>query len=292
MKYASPLIFVSFRTVKKTKQFFEKTFSATRGVSLVSSAVAFMLSGACAWAAGSDASAPSFPIANYTTSWLGNSYGGPAWVQRYSGDMHVSRDGTCYLITGWDEGGRECGIYKDGKVIGQAVDTHGWGNGGGCTVTANEKYLFAGLRLGHAGADQTGAVWPPTGTTWFGVGRRKLDGSPAPFPGGKGHGSTPERGGIFLPINAITDAEHADITGLAASGKELFVANPHAGDVEIYDPETMAKTGAWPLPRAGHMTYDPKSNSLWIIQTGEGKAPANICHYAVDGKVIDRKSVV
>lgn len=232
--------------------------------------------------AGEDSLAPSFPIPNYTTSWLGNSYGGPVWVQRYADDMFTTPDGTCILATAWDEGGREYGIYKDGNVLGAASDTHGWGFGGGGAVTANSKYLFIAQSLGHVGTDDSGAVWPPKDITWFGVGRRTLEGKAAPFPGGKGHGAT-AAGGVFLTINEQPKGPRADIAGLAASERQLFVANPATDAVEVYDTETMSKAGSWPMPRAGHMAYDAATDSLWIFQKADGNAPRTIRHFTAAG---------
>jgi len=258
-----------------------------RSILLLFFASTLLLSPPCSHAAGKDPLTPTFPIPGYTTSWLGNSFGGPTWIQRYSSEMYTRPDGTCYMITGWDEGGRECGIYKDGKVVGSGEQSHGWGYTGGASVTANSKYLFFGQTMYHlGGADESGETWPPTGIAWYGVGRRKLDGSPAPFPGGKGHGCSPALGGNFLTVNVLPRQEkRKDVSGLAASESQLFMANPQTGEIEVYEPDTMKKTGSWPLPRAGHMAYEPKTNSLWIIQGGEGTAAAAIRHYTTEGKV-------
>lgn len=63
---------------------------------------------------------------NYTVSWLGNTYGkggevtdsNAHWVQDYFGGIYVTKDGTVYTTSEWDEGGRQYGVYKEGKVIG------------------------------------------------------------------------------------------------------------------------------------------------------------------------------
>lgn len=56
---------------------------------------------------------------DYTTSWVGNTFGGGKnWVQNYMLGLRVDPDGTCYTTSIWDEAHREHGIYKDGKVIG------------------------------------------------------------------------------------------------------------------------------------------------------------------------------
>jgi len=248
--------------------------------------VGLMLAAGCAHAAGKDPLTPSFPIPNYTTSWIGNSFGGPTWVQHWCDDLYVAPDGTCYGATGWDEGGRETGIYKDGKVVGQANSTHGWGYSGGAAVTANSTYLFVAQALGHLGADQTGSVYPPTGSEWFGIGRRRLDGSDAPFLGGKGHGAAPPGSGTFLPINTTDGKSRADIGGLAASAAKLFAANPTAGEIDIYDAETMIKSGSFPAANCARIVYDAKDNTLWVSHKSPGADASTITHYSVDGKAL------
>ena len=77
--------------------------------------------------------APSvLPAISYRTSWIGNTFGGGSkWVQNFIDGMYVASDGTVYTNSGWDEAGREVGIYKNGDVIGKASELHGWGRGGG-----------------------------------------------------------------------------------------------------------------------------------------------------------------
>jgi hypothetical protein len=63
---------------------------------------------------------------NYTISWLGNTYGkggkitdsSAYWVQDYIRCIYVTKGGTVYTNSEWDEGGRQYGTYKEGKVIG------------------------------------------------------------------------------------------------------------------------------------------------------------------------------
>ncbi|MCL2351462.1 MAG: Ig-like domain-containing protein, partial [Firmicutes bacterium] len=66
-------------------------------------------------------------ISKYT-SWAGNSFSGVGtvlnvpegggWVQNQISDIKVYPDGTVYTHSGYDEGGRQDGVYKDGKCIG------------------------------------------------------------------------------------------------------------------------------------------------------------------------------
>lgn len=88
----------------------------------------------------------------YNSSWMGTTYGGrndggggqwlnasdplDDWVQNNIDRMIVSSDGTCYTDSGWDEGGRIRGIYKDGDVLGNATSFTGfYGIAGGFTIT-------------------------------------------------------------------------------------------------------------------------------------------------------------
>ena len=65
----------------------------------------------------------------YLRSWVGNTFGGQdkKFVQNYIEQMQVMPDGTIYTSSGWCEGGRAHGIYKDGDVIGNKnmqINTH------------------------------------------------------------------------------------------------------------------------------------------------------------------------
>jgi len=212
-------------------------------------------------AAGLDPSAPSVPLGHYTTSWLGNSYGGPNWVQRYCNDLYTAPDGTCYGATAWDEGGREFGIYRNGQVVGKADMSHGWGYGGGSAVTANSHYMFVAQTVSHLGNNPDDKTYPPKGSSWFGIGRRHLDGSAAPFPGGEGHTATAD-GGPFLAMNTVAvplaaGAPSPGITSLAASETQVFAANPVDGQIDIFNAETMAKSGEFALANVKHIAFDP-----------------------------------
>ena len=219
----------------------------------------------------------------YTTSWLGNSFGGPQWVQSSSDALYTSPDGHCYLAAVWDEGGHEYGIYKDGQVVGAAESTHGWGYGGGTAVTANSHYLFIAQWVAHLESPQSPNLWPEKGRRWFGVGRRTLDGKLAPFPGGTGHGSN-INGGVFAAVNTAPEKTDASIKGLAASDTQLFVANPYSSEIDVYNCGTMAKTGSWPMSNPAQMTYDATSSSLWIVQSKDSTGQSKILHFSITGQ--------
>src|SRR5690349_8528203 len=62
------------------------------------------------------------PPGSFTTSWVGNSFGGAGgpngfgyWVQNGADEIEVAPDGTVLAGTDWDEAGRCAGLYKEGK---------------------------------------------------------------------------------------------------------------------------------------------------------------------------------
>ena len=228
----------------------------------------------------------------YSTSWIGNTFGGnPALGQPHkhvslaTDALFVTPDGTCYANTFWDENGAEVAFYKNGDVLGSAGHTHGWGYGGGTEVTANGRYLFFAQTVGNEGGGLKAVdTWPAKGKTWYGVARRTRDGRPAPFPGGKGGaGDTLKQG--FLLLQEAPDGISQGVGGLAADETHLYVSDPAAGRVEVYDPETMTKTGGWPLPRPGRMTL-AADGTLWIIQRGAAADRPRVVHVTRQGAML------
>ena len=223
---------------------------------------------------------------SYTTSWIGNTFGGnhaPGKPRKHvslaTDALFVTPDGMCYTNTFWDEDGSEVAFYKNGDVVGSAGHTHGWGYNGGTEVTANSRYLFFAQNVGNEGGALVNAdTWPAKGKTWYGVSRRKRDGSPAPFSGGKGGAGDTLRQNYLL-INEASDGTDESVSGLVADETHLYVANPASNEIEIYDAETMARTGGWPLARPGRMAL-AADGTLWIIQRGDAahhSAPG-ACH--------------
>lgn len=223
---------------------------------------------------------------NYQTTWLGNSYGGKddKWVQDWVEAMYVTPDGTVYTDAFWDEGGREVGVYKDGKVIGMAGHTHGWGMTGGGAVTANGKYLFFAESVDNEGGHLKGAdTWPPAGDVWYGVSRRSLANiqKADPFPGGKGGDGDTLRG-TFLLVNQTASNVHADIKGIAASATRLYLSDPANSLIRVYDCDTLAQLAQWRVSRPGPLAL-AKDGSLWVLQSGDSQNPARMLHYDSKG---------
>ena len=234
-----------------------------------------------------DAQVPATSPPSYTTSWIGNTFGGrdDKWVSLDMKTLFVTPDGLCLTNTNWDEGGREVGFFKNGDVVGMAGHTHGWGYGGGSAVTASDKYLFIGQTVENEGGGLKAAdTWPAKGLTWFGVSRRHRDGSAAPFTGGKG-GSGDTLKSCFLLVNEAPDGTDAGVAGLAAIGKDLFVSDPQHSAIRVYDTETMGPVRQWSVPRSGQMAAD-RQGRLWVIQAGTEASPARVSCYTPLGTLL------
>ena len=213
------------------------------------------------------------PALNYTVSWLGNTFAEPnKWVQMDAAAMFVAPTARSTSTSSGEEGGRNAGIYKDGQCVGNAGHTHGWGYEGGEAVTANDKYLFIAQHVSNEGGGlKSPNTWPPKGKGWTGVSRRFRDGKPAPFEGGKG-GDGDTLKGCFLPINEFDEKAPVAITGMAATNEQLCIADA-SGNIQTFDPSTMAKTGEFDAPGARQIAFAP-DGSLWVIQGGGASASA------------------
>lgn len=228
----------------------------------------------------------------YTTSWLGNSFGGTAapgqprkHVPLSIDGLLIEPDGTCLTNSGWDEDGCEASFFKNGDVVGSAAHTHGWGYAGGAEIAANSRYLFLLQTVDSEGGGLVAAdTWPAKGRRWFGVSRRRPGGGAAPFPGGLGgHGDTLRRS--FLRVGETADVSSTFLTGLAADSRHLYISNSGVGEITVYDPETMVRIRGWPLPRPGRIAL-AADGSLWIIQRGDAAHTPRLVHRTPDGRVL------
>lgn len=243
----------------------------------------------CLWMAGLPPLSSQGQSLTYSTSWIGNTFGGsPAPGQTHkhvalaADALFVTPGGTCYTNTYWDENGSEVAIYENGDTLGSAGHTHGWGYNGGTEVTANRKYLFFEQTVGSEDGGLVNAdTWPAKNKVWYGISRRKRNGSPAPFPSGKGGAGDTLRQN-FLLVAAGAEGSGAGVTGLACDEKRLYVANAAASRLEVYDTETMARVGGWPMARPGRIALAP-DGSIWIVQRGDTAHHTQILHVAQTG---------
>lgn len=208
---------------------------------------------------------PAASSTRYTTSWIGNSFGGgDKWVQIQISGMYVAPDGTIYTNSLWDEAGREVGIYRNGDVVGKAEDLHGWGRHGGVAVTADNKYIYVAME--QSGIEQKKDGFPPKGTKWYCVRRYDIKGKTAPFANGKGWDKS-----------MLIVSNKDEVTGLVTVGRELFVSDSAANKIRVYNTETMQELRSFNLAKPGNITVD-KTGNLWIIKNNQ------VVNYSKQGK--------
>lgn len=212
------------------------------------------------------------PANTYKTSWIGNTFGGNnKWVQIQISGMYVSADGTVYTNSGWDEAGREAGIYKNGDVVGKAEDLHGWGRLGGAAVVADQKYIYIAMQQGYVANQPKDQDYPPDKTNWHCVRRYQLSGKAAPFPGGRGWDKS-----------MLIVSDKNEVTGLAILGNELFVSEK-GGNIRVYNKDTLKPLRNFAVPSPGQLTADRKG-TLWVIQNQNLGNSGKVLHYSKDGK--------
>ena len=204
-------------------------------------------------------------------TWIGNSHpgGDGKHVPQDIDALCVTPDGRVFSNTFWEEGGGNVTEFKDGKVLGNAGDTHGWGATGGKAIACNSKYLYIGCRMQNEGGGLNDlSTWPPKGKQWLGISRRPLNDirKAAPFPGGKGgKGDTLKE--TFLVVAEVDEGKDVqDLPGLAADEKRLYVSCPPENVIKIYDTQTMAKVGEWKMERPGPLAL--QNDNVWVLQTG------------------------
>jgi len=236
--------------------------------------------------AAAPAPAPSFtsPPLKATTSWIGNSLGGArGWVQQDIHALTVTPEGTVFTDVEWDEGGGNAGEFRDGKLVRYAMHTHGWGNQGGAAVAANSRYLYLGAAMENEGGGlKDPDTWPPKGRLWQGISRRpRADISrAAPFPGGKG-GKGDTLKGCFLVVAEVPDHGSKPLAGLCADEHQVYAADQNAGEMRVFDAETMEPVRRWKVDRPGPLAPDP-SGLVWMLQRAAPGVPARLRLFGAD----------
>jgi len=212
----------------------------------------------------------------YTTTWLGNTFGGGSnWVQNFAEELCVLPDGTCVVGSFWDEAGREVGLYKNGQPVVKLDHTH---MRGGKAVAASGQYVFYAntsvredqpeVKAGEARRDKP--------ICYFGVSRWTLDGKVAPFPGG---GTRFKNMAVF---REAPDNHDLIARGLATDGKSLLIADTTGNRIRVLDLETMQPVRDFAAEKPERLALDAAGN-VWTIQSGGEK----ILSFTADGKPRD-----
>jgi hypothetical protein len=209
---------------------------------------------------------------HYTTSWLGNTFGGgPRWVQNAAESMQVLGDGSLVVGSFWDEGGREVGLYKEGEIVGQLSDTH---MRAGYSVAANARYLFYAhtCALEDQPAAKAGEALDQKPVCYFGASRYNRDGTHAPFSGGK------TRFKNMLSFRQGPDNHALIPRGIAANEKLLFVADTAFDTIKVLDVGTMRILREFRVSRPGRLAVDADGD-LWVICDNAKR----VASYSADG---------
>lgn len=228
---------------------------------------------------------------NYSTSWLGNSFGGTPndkHIQNGVNGAFVASDGTLICNSFWDENGQECGVYKNADVSGRCTSLHGWGRGGGKAVVADATYIYVAMtQNGDDGANTNLNAnglrqYPDPGNEWFCV-RRYSRSTFAVAPFSTGYGID----GSMLIVNSVAkdaSGQYPDksVLGLALSGGKLFVSDPANGQIHLYNTSNLASAGNWTCARCAALAPDASGN-LWAVQSGDASNAPKVAKFNSSG---------
>jgi hypothetical protein len=240
-----------------------------------------------AWLTGSVAAVNVLPA---VTSWIGNTsgYGDGTWTQIDIRAIAVTPDGKVYTNAPWDESGAEASVYQDGRMLGFAGGTHGWGNTGGSAIAVNRRYVYVAIGVGNEkGRLVNPGIWPSKGRQWYGISRRALDDprAAAPFRATAASDPRARLAASFLVVNEVPVDTRAEVAGLAASETLLYASDPLHDSVAVYDAQTMEKKTAWDAREPGRLAL-AGDGTLWLL-TETLHGPARLVHRRPDGRPID-----
>ncbi len=214
-------------------------------------------------------------LKNVTTSWIGNDGG---WEESHIPhdmlNMFVSPDGTVATICGWDEGGTNVGVYKDGKLISrpEGSGTGGWGRFSGKAVVLDENYVYQLLtQHGCDGGNDKMNIngvrqFPPCDDNmeWKTVRRYDINsGLGAPFKGGYGY-----KGDMLV----ICREKKRSLEGLAIWDGIIYVAVKGLPDtnmpdsIKIYSSKDMSYLKGYPVKGGIGLIYADNKKGLWMMR--------------------------
>jgi hypothetical protein len=228
-------------------------------------------------------------VLNAKTSWIGNTFGfgDGTWTQINITAIAVAPDGKVYTNAPWDESGAEASTYQNGKMLGFAGGTHGWGTGGGNAIALNRRYVYMAVSVGNEKGHLVGqGIWPQKGKQWFGISRRQI-GDPklsALFqPAVSQQDPHAQLAAGFLMMNEVPMGTSADINGLAASDTTLYASNTTQNRIEVYDAESMQKKASWNVHEPGRLALAP-DGTLWALTGTLTDKAAHVVHYSATGQ--------
>jgi len=233
---------------------------------------------------------PSEPVLPASTSWIGNSfgYGDGTWTPINIAAIAVAPDGRVYTNAPWDESGAEVSIFKDGKMLGFAGGTHGWGNTGGSAIAINKRYAYIATSVGNEkGRLVAQGVWPESGQQWFGVSRRVISDVKEVAPLRSVSMEPRARlAASFLMMNQVGVGTRAEIGGLAANDSMLYAANTTRDEVDSYDAASMQPKNKWTVHEPGRLAI-AGDGTVWVLAGTLTDPAPHVEHYSASGQKLD-----
>jgi hypothetical protein len=190
--------------------------------------------------------------AQYTTDWLGNTFGTlAAHVGNTARSLWVAPEGVIYTASLWDENEGGVAIYQNGQSLG-SIGTHA--DFQGSAITGNATSIFAALQYNRS----------------FGSGSV-----------GRYNRATQTRD-LIIPVSVWTAIPHADvITGLATVGSLLYASDFYGNRVRVFTTD-----GVWQqdikVSGPGALALDSAGN-LWVAQ----QSAATIVEFSPAGALLN-----
>lgn len=216
-------------------------------------------------------------IANKTTSWVGNTWGGiydgvPSAEDNNNSDrkgavqmrveaIGVSPDGIVYTNAGWDEShkvtgyysGDDTGIVIDHGMLRKNIDVSRWEDGqwtwvhpDGGAVAVNRDYVFLSVKSNY-----------------------ELDGKRGQKDGyiRRYDRRTRKPDGLDVDVNGDGSTRY-QIQGLVIYKNEIFASDYINNKIKVYDINTLSKIREFNFNKPKRLTADSNGN-LWIIEDEE-----------------------
>ena len=81
----------------------------------------------------------------------------------------------------------------------------------------------------------------------------------------------------------MPDKADGKITGICVDESQLYVADPNAGAIHVFDAETMQAVAKWKINRAGPLALD-SSGIIWMLERKSDSAPARLVRFNSKGE--------
>lgn len=211
-------------------------------------------------------------LTNYTNSWIGNDGGTQqTHIPHDMLNLFVHPNGTVATICGWDEGGTNVAIFRDGALLSvpEGSGTGGWGRMSGKAVVLDDKYVYQLLtQHGCDGANRDMnqnnlPQFPPCDQSieWSTIRRYDIEtGKGAPFSNGYGY-----KGDMLL----VSVDKRQKLEALAISPSSLLVLVSTQGEaadsIKVYDKETMCLRYSFTIDCKGQAMAVDTQECLWVM---------------------------